>query len=143
MWFTCCYNQYGKLPQKLIRNTKQKLFKIRYKQIKIDIMKNKLQSIIKHIKTMFYNLKFCVSLKKDNTTTEKDLCEKENCGKFGKLIRKKMRNIRFKIINKSNIKKYDDGFTKVEILEIFKNSFNETIKNREKQKDGNKKVGAL
>ena len=57
MWFTCCYNQYGKLPQKLIRNTKQKLFKIRYKQIKIDIMKNKLQSIIKHIKTMFYNLK--------------------------------------------------------------------------------------
>ena len=45
-------------------------------------MKNKLQSIIKHIKTMFYNLKLCVSLKRDNSTTEKDLCEKENCGKF-------------------------------------------------------------
>ena len=45
-------------------------------------MKNKLQSIIKHIKTMFYNLKLCVSLKKIDNTTEKDLCEKEKCGKF-------------------------------------------------------------
>ena len=45
-------------------------------------MKNKLQKIIKHIKMMFYNLSLCVSLKKDTNTTEKDLCEKDKCGKF-------------------------------------------------------------
>lgn len=33
-------------------------------------MKNKLQKIIKHIKTMFYNLSLCVSLKKDSTNVE-------------------------------------------------------------------------
>ena len=35
-------------------------------------MENKLQRIIKHIKTMFYNLSLCVSLKKDTTNVEKN-----------------------------------------------------------------------
>lgn len=35
-------------------------------------MKNKLQKIIKHIKTMFYNISLCVSLKKDSTNVEKN-----------------------------------------------------------------------
>lgn len=39
-------------------------------------MKNKLQKIIKHIKTMFYNLLLCVSLKKESTNVEKN---EKNC----------------------------------------------------------------
>jgi hypothetical protein len=42
-------------------------------------MKNKLQKIIKHIKTMFYNLSLCVSLKKSSTNVEKN----EKNSKFG------------------------------------------------------------
>ena len=59
--------------------------------------KNKLQQIIKHIKTMFYNLWLCVSLKRDDTKTEKDLFEKEKCGKIGKIINDWLNKIKIRI----------------------------------------------
>jgi len=46
-------------------------------------MKNKLQKIIKHIKTMFYNLSLCVSLRKD---TAKNIEYKEKNSKFGIIL---------------------------------------------------------
>jgi hypothetical protein len=52
-------------------------------------MKNKLQRIIKHIKTMFYNLSLCVSLKKDSTNVEKN----EKISKFV-IFRKFKQNIK-------------------------------------------------
>lgn len=59
-------------------------------------MKNKLQQKICAMfqRTIQFSLhifsKLCVSLKRDTNTTEKDLCEKDKCGKFGKI--KKWRN---------------------------------------------------
>lgn len=70
--------------------------KLRYKQIKIDIMKtkeNKLQQFIKNIKTFFIN-KLCVSLRRDTNTTKKGLSEKDKCGKFEKFS---SRNFNYKL----------------------------------------------
>lgn len=67
-------------------------------------MKNKLQKIIKHIKTMFYNLSLCVSLKKDSTNVEKN----EKISKFGKII-EKIRNMKFlRILGFKDFLKYDE-----------------------------------
>ena len=49
-------------------------------------IKNKLQQKIKTIKTVFIRL-LCVSLKKNTTTTENNLCENEKIGKFEKIKR--------------------------------------------------------
>jgi hypothetical protein len=74
-------------------------------------MKNKLQRFIKHIKTMLYKLWLCVSLKRDTNTTEKDLHEKEKCGKIGKIV--------FKLLGENfmiwNLKDYGDIIEKESI----------------------------
>jgi len=73
-------------------------------------IKNKLQQKIKTIKTVFIRM-LCVSLKKDSTTTENNLCEYEKIGKFEK-IKKNMKKL-FNI----GVKRQETSFCELEYIE--------------------------
>ncbi|MEI7596520.1 MAG: hypothetical protein WCK02_12285 [Bacteroidota bacterium] len=88
----------------------------------------------------------CVSLK---PTTEKNLCENEKIDKFEKNKNYMAYNLidryyTLKKLGKVRIKKKEFIFSQDEVLEIFKTSFNETIKNRSKEKTSeNKNIRTL